>query len=138
MFIVWPIKNLHISKRIFSTSWQFDKAGLLEVQGSSKVYRDMYIVHSRILYKVNSVQKACAKCFAVHLSRFEILKTTWKNKNKIHQNTSIGEKLKTKSLIFFVSFFFIFFHVISKVSNFDMWTEKYLAQASCTELTLLR
>ena len=56
-----------------------------------------------------------------------------KKQNKTHQNAkSIGEKLKSKGLTFFVSFF----HVICKISNFDMWTAKYLAQASCTELTL--
>ena len=31
---------------------------------------------------------------------------------------------------------FHFFHVICKISNFNMWTAKHLAQASCTELTL--
>ena len=30
-----------------------------------------------------------------------------------------------------------FFHVICKISNFNMWTAKHLVQASCTELTLL-
>ena len=29
-----------------------------------------------ICCKVNSVQEACAKCFAVHLLKFEILQTT--------------------------------------------------------------
>ena len=29
----------------------------------------------------------------------------------------------------------IFFHVICKISNFSMWNEEHLAQASCTELT---
>ena len=58
-----------------------------------------------------------------------------KKQNKKHPNArSIGEKLKTKSLMFFVSFFF---HVICKMSNFNMRTAKHLAQASCTELTLL-
>ena len=52
--------------------------------------------------KVNSVQEACAKCFAVHILKFEILQTTWKNKTK--NLKSIGEKLKTKGLMFFVSF----------------------------------
>ena len=33
--------------------------------------------------------------------------------------------------------FFIVFHVICKISNFNMWTAKHLTQASCTELTLL-
>ena len=32
---------------------------------------------------------------------------------------------------------FHFFHVICKISNFNMWTAKHLAQASCTELSLL-
>ena len=31
--------------------------------------------------KVNTVQEACAKCFAVHLLKFEILQTIRKNKN---------------------------------------------------------
>ena len=55
--------------------------------------------------KGNSVQEGCAKCFAVHILKFEILQTTLKTKK--HQNAkSIGEKLKTDSLMFF---FFIFF-----------------------------
>ena len=33
-------------------------------------------------------------------------------------------------------FLFHFFHVICKISNFNLWTAKHLAQASCTELTL--
>ena len=32
--------------------------------------------------KVNSVQEACAECFAVHILKFEILQTTWKTKQK--------------------------------------------------------
>ena len=35
-------------------------------------------------------------------------------------------------MLFFVS------HVVCKISNFNMWTAKHLAQASCTELTLPR
>ena len=31
--------------------------------------------------------------------------------------------------------FFHFHHVICKILNFDVWTRKHLAQASCTELT---
>ena len=33
---------------------------------------------------------------------------------------------------------FHFFHVICKISNFNIWTAKHLTQASCTELTLLK
>ena len=32
--------------------------------------------------KVNSVQEPCAKCFVVHILKFEISQTTWKNKTK--------------------------------------------------------
>ena len=56
--------------------------------------------------KVNAVKEAC---FAVHILKFEILQTTWNP--------------KTKSLMIFVSVF-----------NFNMWTTKHLAQASCNEL----
>ena len=56
-----------------------------------------------------------------------------KKQNKKYQNAkSIGEKLKTKSLVFFVSFF----SCDLRISNFDTWSTKHLAQASCTELTL--
>ena len=70
----------------------------------------------------------------LHILKYEILQTTWKKQNKKHQNARlIDEKLKTKSLMLFVSFF----HVIFKISNFNMWTQKHLAQASCAELTLI-
>ena len=52
---------------------------------------------------VSSVQEACAKCFAVHILKCEI---HMKKQNKKHKNArSISEKLKTKSLMFSVSFF---------------------------------
>ena len=57
--------------------------------------------------KVNSIQEASAKCFAVHFLEFEISQTLHiKTQNSKHQNVkSIGEKLTTKGLMFFVSFF---------------------------------
>ena len=80
--------------------------------------------------KVNSVTEACTKCFAVHILHFEILQITWKNETK-----------NIRPLVFSFSsinlaFWCFFFHVVCKISNFNMWTAKYLAQASCTELTL--
>ena len=67
---------------------------------------EMIVAQPPTHIKVSSVQEPCAKCFAVHISKFEILQTTWKKQNKKHQNVrSIDEKLKTKSLMFFVSFF---------------------------------
>ena len=84
-------------------------------------------------FKVNSVQEAFAKCFVVHILKFEILQTTWKNKAKnIKRLDLLVKNWKVKvwwSL-------FHFFHVICKISNFNIWTAKHLAQASCTEFTL--
>ena len=49
---------------------------------------------------------------------FEVLQNHMKKQSKKHQNAKfIGEKLKTKRLMFFVLFFF---HVICKISNFNM------------------
>ena len=53
--------------------------------------------------KVNSVQEACAKCFSVHLLKFEILQTKKRNKTKKHQNAkSIGEKLQLPDVLCFI------------------------------------
>ena len=62
--------------------------------------------------------------------------TSCKSHEKIKQRTS------DSSFQFFINksitlmFFVLFFHVVCKISNFNMWTTKHLAQASCTELTL--
>ena len=84
--------------------------------------------------KVNSVQEDCAKCFANHILRSEILQITWKNETK-HQTLSFQFFTNRFSILMF---FILFFHVVCKISNFNKWTAKYLAQASrsCTELTL--
>jgi hypothetical protein len=48
-----------------------------------------------------------------------------KKQNKKHKNAkSIGENGKLMAYTFF-----FFFHVISKILNFNMWTAKHLAQA---------
>ena len=75
--------------------------------------------------KVNSVQEACAKCFAVHILKFEILQTT--------ENIKILDLLmKNPKLRVWCSLF----HGICKISNFKMSTAKHLWQASCIEMTL--
>ena len=56
-----------------------------------------------------------------------------KNQNKNHQNTkSIGKKLKTKGLIFFVSFF----SCDLQDFKYQYVDHKHLGQASCTKFTL--
>ena len=83
--------------------------------------------------KVNLVQEACIKCFAVQLIKFEILQTTWNNKTK---NIKVIDLLVTNWKLRVWCFLSHLFHVICKISNFNMWTAKHLMQASCTELTL--
>ena len=65
-------------------------------------------------------------------SHIEIWNLTNQMKKQNKNTRSIGEKLKNKSLMFFVSFV----HVIFKISNFNMWTAKLLAQASCPKIPL--
>ena len=53
--------------------------------------------------------------------------------SKEHQTLSFQFFINTSSiLMLFVSSF----HVVCKISKFNMWTAKHLALASCTELTL--
>ena len=66
--------------------------------------------------RVNSVQEDCAKCFTVQ--------------NKKHQNDE-NWKLRVWCSLFH------FFHVIWKILKFNMWPEKHLVQAFCTDLTLI-
>ena len=42
---------------------------------------------NKVFGKVNSVQEGCAKFFAVHLLKFEILQITWKKKHQIWWKT---------------------------------------------------
>ena len=62
------------------------------------------------------------------------LKSNEKKLIKEHQ-TLIFQFFINKSSILIL--FVLFFHVVCKISNFNVWTAKYLAQASCTELTLI-
>ena len=53
--------------------------------------------------------------------------------NKEHQTFSFQFFTNRFSILMFLV---LFFHLVCKISNFNMWTAKHLAQASCTELTL--
>ena len=63
----------------------------------------------------------------------------WNISNHMKQ---MKKKNQTLSFQFFINksnilmFFVSLFHVVCKISNFDTWTTKHLAQPSCTELTL--
>ena len=60
-------------------------------------------------HKVNSVQEACAKCFAVHILKFEILQITWKKWNKEHQTLSFQFFINKSSILMFFVLFFMWF-----------------------------
>ena len=60
------------------------------------------------------------KCIVVHLLNLKSWKPHEKTKTKHHNAESVGEKLKIKALMFFVSFFIWF----ARLQN--------MAQASCT------
>ena len=65
------------------------------------------VFHQKIILwsKVNSVQEACAKCFAVHLLKFEILQTTWKNKTKIIKMLkNRKQKVWSSDVLYFIYF----------------------------------
>ena len=59
--------------------------------------------------KVNSVQEACAKCFLVHILKFEILQITWKKLNKEHQTLSFQFFTNKFSILMFLFCFFMWF-----------------------------
>ena len=73
--------------------------------------RNWIVSYLNLTVKVNSVQEACAKCFAIHILKFEILQTTWKNKTK---NIKILDLLlKNRKLTVWCSLFH-FSHVIAR------------------------
>ena len=80
-----------------------------------------------IICKVNSVQEACAKCFLVHILKFEILQITWKKLNTEHKTLSFQFFTKRFSIFALWHFLFCFFHLVCRTSNFNMWTAKNLA-----------
>ena len=115
--VFWILKNAAFCLMSIIRWWDETKADVL----------------CKLLGKVNSVQEACAKCFVVHLIKFKILQTTWKNKTKNIKMLNL--LVKNWKLRVWCSLLH-FFHVICKISNSNMWAAKHLAQASCTELTL--
>ena len=90
MFLVFSRANNH-SPRQVKVVWHDQLVILCDVVQSDK---PPSIIKQRVLIllelrnkiikciKVNSVQEACAKCFAVHILKFEILQIIWKNKTK--------------------------------------------------------
>ena len=62
-----------------------------------------------IYSKVNSVQEACAKCFEIHISKFEILQMTRKKGYKKHQTFSFQFFINRSSILMFFGLFFMWF-----------------------------
>ena len=91
-------------------------------------------MHLQLELKSTQYKKLAPNALWVRILKFGILQTTWKNKTK--NIKMINLLVKNWKLRVWCSLFH-FFHVICKISNFNMWTTKHLVQASCTELTLL-
>ena len=68
-----------------------------------------FYLTSLSLSKGNSVQEACAKCFAVHILEFEIFQITWKKWNKEHQTFSFQFFINRSSIWCFLFCFFMWF-----------------------------
>ena len=69
-----------------------------------------------------------------HIKIWNLAIITWKEWNKVHQTHSFQFFINKSSILMF---FVLFLHVVCSISNLNMWTTKHLAQASCTELTLI-
>ena len=65
----------------FVTSLKSDLKSLYKFYKNKQLGSNISI-KKRNVFKVNSVQEACSKRFGVHISKFEILQTTWKNKKQ--------------------------------------------------------
>ena len=115
------------SRRFLDDGWLVDFCG---VTVSSTF---LNLLQREIFVKVNSVQEACAKCFAVHILKFEILQITWKKWSKEYQTLSFQFFINKYSILMFLV---LVLHVVYKISNCNLWTTKHLEQATCTELTL--
>ena len=72
--LLWPFVKFDFLSKYFKL-WLNSEILVL----SDSRWKYNYCVHENVV-KVNSVPEACAKCFAVHILKFEILQTTWKHK----------------------------------------------------------
>ena len=87
--------------------------------GDSKPVRsqvDGFSIHLKVNLigiKVNSVQEACAKFFAAHILKFDILPITNENETKNIRPLVLVFTNTFSILMFFV----LFFHVVCKISN---------------------
>ena len=114
---IWILlPNQHnIDKMQSNWATTFDLVLLNILLAWSKLLWTLFIFKVAQIFKVNSVQEAFAKCFAVHLLEFEILQTTWKNKTKNIKILNIF--VKNCKLKVWCNFF----HVICKISHFHTY-----------------
>ena len=98
------VVSFFMTRRITSDS---QDVGLITINGNKKRVITLVKFKSQ-KYLVNSVQDAHAKCFCGSHFRIWNLANNMKKQNKKHQNARfIDEKLKNRSLMFFVFFFFM-------------------------------
>ena len=99
-----------------------ERSFLLKAKPPPAHFKIQFLVENPLLTscfsKVNSVQEPCAKCFEVHILKFEVLQITWIKWNKEHQTLSFQFFInELTTLMLFV----LFFNVVCKISNYDIW-----------------
>ena len=106
----WHVQNFNETMELEGGAWATGKI----VENYAKwvqFHSEVWSFH----IKVNSVQEACAKCFAVHILRFEILQTTWKNKTKNIKLLDLltkNWKLRVWSSLFYFFLWFARFQIL--------------------------
>ena len=68
-----------------------------------------FVLELCLRIKVNSVQEAFAKCFAVHILKFEILQIIWKKWNKEHQTLSFQFFINKSTILMLLISFLMWF-----------------------------
>ena len=96
----------------------------------------MTLPHSIYIWAVSSYLKCklsarslCQMIYGPHIEILQIRKNETKNIRLL-----VFQFFNNRSSI--LMFFVMFFSVVLKIQNSNMWTAKHLAQASCTEFTL--
>ena len=83
-----PTRNCQFSRHISVGDRCRNARTSLEMDWTLNLKKNPYWVDRKkdpillVKFKVNSVQEACAKCFVVHILKFDNLQTTWKLKQR--------------------------------------------------------
>ena len=135
--VAMELYRLIIFRKSFRTSYftpvsfviePFDKYKCTAVSKSREI-RTLFAFGEIFIFlfdKLNSVQEAFTKCFAVHTLKFEILQSYDKTWNKEYQILSFQFFINQSSILML---FDLIFHVVCKISN---WLQFWFWEKSIT------